>query len=494
MNSYKFPNHWLQILLKDCIFFQEGPGLRKWQFGPEGIPFLNIRTFNNGLIDKSKCRFVKKDEFKGKYEHFLLKAGDIVVSSSGTIGKVAIIRESDLPVMLNTSVIRFRTLFPDCLYQNYLKHYLQSPHFFNQINTLKTGSAIYNFGPSHLNQVKITIPPRIEQRRIAAKLEKLLTKVDKCKERLGKIPTTLTRFRRSVLSAACSGELTKDWREKNPEVEAAAILLLKIKTPYPLNHLNIFKETSDHALPLTWEWVPLGKIGKLLGGGTPSKSNLQFWNGSIPWISPKNMKQDRIKDSTDHISEKALKNSSAKLIPSGSILFVVRGMILNHTLPVAITDETIAINQDMKALVPELVEMGEFLLISAKYISNKILFAVKEATHGTRRIESAVLKNWAVPIPPLAEQHEIVRRIDALFKIADQIEIRYQKAKTHVEKLTQSTLAKAFRGELVPQDPVDPPALELLRQINVEREKQQAELKPKKYPKRKTKRESKKKA
>ena len=139
------------------MYFQEGPGLRKWQFGETGIPFLNIRTFQNGFIDKSKCHFVKRKEFEGRYEHFLLAAGDIVISSSGTIGKVAVIRENNLPLMLNTSVIRFRTLFPDHLLQEFLKYYVQSRHFYNQINSSKTGSAIYNYGPSHLKKMEIRL-------------------------------------------------------------------------------------------------------------------------------------------------------------------------------------------------------------------------------------------------------------------------------------------------------------------------------------------------
>jgi len=95
------------VLLKDVVYFQEGPGLRNWQYGNTGIPFLNIRTINdNGFIDKDLCQFVKPEEFYGKYEHFLLNAGDYVVSSSGTLGKLAEIREEDLPLMLNTSVIR----------------------------------------------------------------------------------------------------------------------------------------------------------------------------------------------------------------------------------------------------------------------------------------------------------------------------------------------------------------------------------------------------
>jgi hypothetical protein len=88
------------------------------------------------------------------------------------------------------------------------------------------------------------------------------------------------------------------------------------------------------------------------------------------------------------------------------------------------------------------------------------------------------IKNVFVPLPPLDEQHEIVRRVEALFKIADDIAKRYQKAKAHVDKLTQSILAKAFRGELAPQDPNDEPATELLKRIQEERKNQKAEARP----------------
>ena len=89
--SDELPQGWLETSLDSVVYFQEGPGLRKWQFGERGIPFLNIRTFENGRINRAKCQFVKLEEFKGKYEHFLLNEGDLIVSSSGTIGKIATI-------------------------------------------------------------------------------------------------------------------------------------------------------------------------------------------------------------------------------------------------------------------------------------------------------------------------------------------------------------------------------------------------------------------
>lgn len=135
---------------------------------------------------------------------------------------------------------------------------------------------------------------------------------------------------------------------------------------------------------------------------------------------------------------------------------------LTWNLTQAITEVPVTLNQDMKALVPEIKEMCEYLFIASKHVAKAILFDVKESTHGTRRIESPVLKNWGIPITPLDEQQEIVRRVEALFKTAGELEARYLNATTHVNNLPQSILAKAFRGELVPQDPNDEPAWLLL--------------------------------
>lgn len=161
------------VPLQKVVYFQEGPGLRNWQYGNNGIPFLNIRTITNeGYINKSLCQFVKQEEFQNKYEHFLLDAGDYVVSSSGTLGKLAEVRDGDLPLMLNTSVIRFRPLDETELDRTYLKWFIKSPLYIRQIERASTGTAIKNYGPSHLKKMVIPLPPLEEQKRIAAILDK----------------------------------------------------------------------------------------------------------------------------------------------------------------------------------------------------------------------------------------------------------------------------------------------------------------------------------
>jgi type I restriction enzyme S subunit len=465
----QIPVGWTKCLLGDVLTVKNGYAFKSSDYASEGIPLIRISDIQNGKVSTLNAALIPQNQVN---PDFLVERGDLLIAMSGaTTGKTGIYEGLE-PCLQNQRVGNFKIYSENLLDRKFRNFYIYSLR--KQIEITAYGGAQPNISSSLLESFEILLPPLTEQRCIVAKLEKLLAKVDSCKDRLDKIPTILKRFRQSVLAAACSGRLTADWRENNPDVEPASELISSMKTPYPENYLDTFQESSDNEIPSSWVWVPLGKLGTFTGGGTPSKANPDFWNGSIPWVSPKDMKQDRIHDATDYISEEAVSNSSVKNIPQGSILFVVRGMILNHTLPVAIADSIITINQDMKALTPEHLEMSEYLLIASKLVSRNILFAVKEATHGTRRIETPTLKSWAIPIPPIAEQQEIVHRVQSLFKLADQIEQRYQKAKGYVDQLTQSILAKAFRGELVPQDPNDEPASVLLERIRAERAKREA--------------------
>src|SRR5437868_13866969 len=108
-----------------------------------------------------------------------------------------------------------------------------------------------------------------------------------------------------------------------------------------------------NVLPHGWIWVPLGQLGSWMGGGTPSKSVAAYWaNGSIPWVSPKDMKAEIIQDSEDHITEAAVASSATKFVPTGSVLMVMRSGILRHTFPVAVNADRVTVNQDLRALVP----------------------------------------------------------------------------------------------------------------------------------------------
>ena len=148
-----------EINLSEIIYFQEGPGIRNWQYvEKDGVRFINIRCIDGGDINLTSANMISKEEANGKYAHFLLKPFDIIMSCSGTLGRYAIVRKEHLPLCLNTSVIRFSPNRSDSDY-SYIYGYLASEEFLNKQVEMACGSVQANFGPTHLKQIKIIAPP-----------------------------------------------------------------------------------------------------------------------------------------------------------------------------------------------------------------------------------------------------------------------------------------------------------------------------------------------
>lgn len=164
---------WPMVGFAEVVFFQEGPGIRNWQFTSSGIKLLNVKNIVGGrvILDNSD-KYISVDEFDQKYSHFLVEDGDIILASSGaTYGKNAYFRDPGYRVIVNTSNIRLHPLDPARILQGYIKSFLDSPLFKQQVDRLITGAAQPNFGPSHLKQIQIPLPPIEEQERIVAEIE-----------------------------------------------------------------------------------------------------------------------------------------------------------------------------------------------------------------------------------------------------------------------------------------------------------------------------------
>ncbi len=203
-------------------------------------------------------------------------------------------------------------------------------------------------------------------------------------------------------------------------------------------------------LPKGWVEAELGELGAWHGGGTPSKSNPDYWTeGNIPWVSPKDMKTSRISDAEDHITQEAVNGSATNLVPEGAVLLVTRSGILKHSLPVAVTGREVAINQDIKALVPDTPLESEFI---ARQIRNKTSFVLRHCTKAGTTVDSIDfqrLKAVRVCLPPLAEQKRIVAKLDALGARSARARKELERIDTLVARYKQAVLSKAFSGELL---------------------------------------------
>jgi restriction endonuclease S subunit len=169
-----------------------------------------------------------------------------------------------------------------------------------------------------------------------------------------------------------------------------------------------------------WPTVKIADIASVLSGGTPSKANGEFWSGSIPWVSPKDMKIDQIYDTEDHISEDAVRNSAVNLVPSRSILCVVRSGILAHSFPVALATRKLTFNQDINAIVikDERV-LPEYLFHLLKEMETEVVQSGVKKGGTVHSLRSRFLHDLAIPLPQIAEQERIVAEMEGYRKIIE---------------------------------------------------------------------------
>lgn len=257
-----------------------------------------------------------------------------------------------------------------------------------------------------LLSMKIPLPPLEEQRRIVARIEELAGKIEEAQG-----------LRRSV------------------EEEAKDIMI------------NICRSVFRKLEGLYSTIRPIKQSATILGGSTPSKANYALWEGTIPWVSPKDMKTSNIYDTEDHISEAAITAGVSTLIPENSVLVVVRSGILRRVLPVAINRVPVTINQDMKALIPSSDLSSDYLAWWFRGNEISILGDVKGGT----TVQSLVwdkVRNFNVCIPPLSEQKRVVTYLDELKAQIDTLRHIHTETSVELDALLPSILDKAFKGEL----------------------------------------------
>jgi Restriction endonuclease S subunits len=168
---------------------------------------------------------------------------------------------------------------------------------------------------------------------------------------------------------------------------------------------------------------PLAKIGDWYGGGTPSKDKLEYWqDGTIPWVSPKDMGKPIIDATEDYITEAAIKGSATKLVPANSVAVVVRSSILDRILPIALIPIPVALNQDMKAVVPREGILSSYVAYLLRSRGPELLRVARKTGGSVASIESSKLFSFRVPVPPIEIQYEVVKVLDALTKLEAELE------------------------------------------------------------------------
>lgn len=326
----------------------------------------------------------------------------------------------------------------------------------------------------------------------------------------------IKKLRELILELAVRGKLVP----QDPNDEPASELLKriaaekaelvkqgKIKKQKPLPEIS--EEEKPFELPEGWEWVTFSHLGYFFGGKTPSKMKDEYWGGTIPWVTPKDMKTNLIVDSENKVTPLALEDGLTKVSP-GSILFVARSGILRRIFPVAITSIECTVNQDIKVLSPFFSDISYYILLMMNGFERYI---IENLTKTGTTVESLLFEDFIshpFMIPPFAEQNRILSTVKKLMSLCDQLEQQslttldahqqlvetllgtltdsqnaeelaenWARISEHfdtlftteasVDALKQTILQLAVMGKLVPQDPNDEPASELLKRIAQEK-------------------------
>jgi type I restriction enzyme S subunit len=427
------PEGWTTTFVGDLLTLNYGKGLTEAQrkSGPVAV------YGSNGVV--------------GSHYTSLTTGPTIIVGRKGSVGAIHLSPYGCWPIDTTYYIDDFKGLDPQ-----YLIYLLRSLN----LAELDKSTAVPGLNRDDVYKQAVCLPPLAEQERIVAQIEILLTRVNAAKENLAKVPAILKRFRQAVLAAACSGRLTADWREQQTTLESASVLLERIRAernaksrePDTPNLEDVFN------IPTEWIWCSAAQVcTTITKGTTPASDKMSAGYGEIPYIKVYNLTLDGTLDFTVKPTFIPYETHSTELVRSrvkpGDVLMNIVGPPLGKISIVPSTYPEWNINQAI-AVFPFVSQVNSryfvFCLLSETVLSLATNRA--KATVGQFNLTLEICRTMAMPLPPLEEQEEIVRRVKALFRLSDAIANRVQAAAMRADRLTQSILAKAVRGELVPTE------------------------------------------
>jgi len=440
LEEYEIPHGWTLTRLSEDLIVDIQPGFAcgKNTRDGRGIPHLRpMNVTDKGEINLTDLKFVPESECN-KSEKFV-QNGDILFNNTNSpdlVGKTAYYDLQD-PRAFSNHMTRLRCnieIIDPKFCAMYIHQKWREGYFKTVCNNHVSQSSVSR---NILLETPVLLPPLSEQHRIVARVEALLSQINAARDRLNRVPLIMKRFRQAVLAAACRGRLTEGWREENPDVNIGFDENVEIENP-------CFWDIPDN-----WQWTEICRICEQIV--------------DCPHSTPKWTASGKICIRTSEIKPFYLDLSQARFVSDET--FHERTQRLEPTEGDIVYSREGTLGQ--AAIIPKGVKicLGQRIMLLRSgshcspfflmYVINspQILKIVNELKTGSTspHINVGDVKKLPIPLPQLAEQQEIVRRVDALFALADQIEQQVADASKRTEALTQAVLAKAFQGELVTQ-------------------------------------------
>ena len=490
---------WERVLLHEVAAVQNGFAFPSSQFsnGEDGVPLIRIRDILNSTTEAT---------FTGGYEDaYIVQAGDLLVGMDGDFNSA---RWRGPKGLLNQRVCRV-TVDP-CHYDLAFLAYAL-PGYLDAINEFTSSITVKHLSSRSVEQIPLPLPPLTEQRRIVASIEEQFSRLDTGVATLERVRTNLERYRTAVLKAAVEGRLTETWREENPDVGAASELLERIlkerrerwekdqlaayekkgKKP-PKNWQSKYKEptasnTSDlPEVPEGWGWSTLDVVLSRIEAGKSFKCDERppeddevgvvkvsavTW-GEFDQVESKTCTDQARVDPDLLINEGDFLFSRANTLALGGACVIVRRV-----------DSSLMLSD--KILRMHLVGISQqWLLLALRtlHCRREIERLATGNQNSMRNISQENIRRIRIPIPPLVEQKAIVEEVKRRFSVLDEVEAEVAANLKRAARLRQAILKRAFEGKLVPQDPTDEPASELLARIRADRERSGSAKRRKKGP------------
>jgi type I restriction enzyme, S subunit len=434
----ELPPGWMSATIADLIasdgIFSDGDWVESKDQDPAGaIRLLQLADIGDGVfVDKSN-RFVNYDKFEQLRCTEVFEDDVLIARMPDPLGRACLapkLRQRCITVV-DVAIVRpgLSSVRP-----KWLMHFLNAPPVRHVIELQSSGTTRRRIARGNLAQLELPIPPLSEQQRIAEKLDALLARVDACRGRLDRISGILKRFRQSVLAAATSGELTREWRE-------------------------------ERGLAAEWTDTQVDEIAIVGTGSTPLRSNTAFFaETGTPWITSSMTGLPFVTQAEEFVTDAAIAAHRLRRYPIGTLLVAMygegktRGQVTELRIEATINQACAAISVDARKATTAYVRLA----LEANYLQ------MRERAEGGNQpnLNLSKIREFPLSLPCLEEQRAITAKVEAIFEWSGRLDDRLSTARRHVERSTRTLLASAFSGELVPQDPNDEPASRLLSRLH----------------------------
>ena len=455
---------------------------------PQETPDKSFTYLDISSIDNSRWRIVSPKVYAGKdapsRARQKVRSGNILFSTVRTYLKnVAMVPpEYDGQVASTGFCVLYPTDELDC---KYVFYFVLNDEFISKLNPLQRGTSYPAVRDSDVLSQELRLPPLPEQRRIVAEIEKQFTRLDASEAALKRVQTNLKRYRASVLKAACEGKLVPteaelaqaEGRDYEPANQLLERILAERRASWEAQTKRRGKYKEPVAvdkkampkIPQGWEWCSLDQLANIGTGSTPLTSNSQFYQeGSVPWVRSSALNNPMVSSPSKFVTEQAVRECRLVLYPPNTLLIAMYGEGKTRGKCSELLIQS-TINQAIAAVtLPEsAIDCRSFIRL---FLTNNYEETRRLSSGGVQpNLNLGIVRQIAVPLPPLAEQKRIVPELESHLSIIQQAEATVDAGLKRTERLRQSILKQAFCGQLVPQDPDDEPATLLLKRIRAER-------------------------